>query len=607
MQQHTLFSFLRLAILLCLWVSGTFFSFAQRTKSADDQRLYLIYADRWQQDDAVVYGAQRLNGKVHFRQGAMHLHCDSAVYFKESNTFRAFGRVRMTQADTVTLTSDSLFYDGNSQVANAFNRVVLTHYKRVLTTNFLDYNRMLNIASYHTGGKLKDGATVLTSLMGNYNLGTKEAEFIEDVFLIGKQYDSLKTSHLYYNTTTKWAHALGQSNIFSGVNKIYTEDGYYNTESQEARMVWKPEHAHRPTITYQGKTMQGDSLLHEKSKALSRAWGKVIIKDPQGKRHLLGRYGEYRDSTNLFPKGTTRPLHSQAYVTGDSALVKDFSNNEDTLFVHADTLRLHSYFLKTDTTYRILYASPKVRAYRSDMQSVCDALEYHTKGKVLAMYGNPIVWNGNRQLLGEEIKAYMNDSTIDSVHVDRQCLLVEQVDSLHFNQVAGEEMRSYFKAGEMYENHVNRNVLIVNFPLEKDSLLLYQNYTESTKLRMYLENRRMKRLWTPAAEGVFYAIGTAPPQHNRLPNFAWFDYIRPLSKEDVFHYRTKKSDALLRPSQRREAPVQYLSKEKEDRQPSSAAAVPTASHHTVSPATLSSTSNNSQPSHSAQAGHSKQR
>lgn len=558
MPKHTLFHCLRLASLLFLWVSGAFFAIGQRKTNAEADRLYLVYADRWQQDNAVVFGAQRLNGKVHFRQGAMQLRCDSAVYFKESNTFRAFGHVRMTQADTVTLTSDSLFYDGNVQVANAYHKVVLTHHKRVLTTDYLNYNRMLNIASYYLGGKLKDGATILTSQVGNYNLGSKEAEFSEDVFMIGKQYDSLKTSHLFYNTESKWAHALGQSNIFSGVNKLYTEDGYYNTETQEARLVWRPEHKHRPTITYQGKTMQGDSLLHEKAKGLSRAWGKVVIKDPKGKRHLFGRYGEYKDSTNLLPPHSQRPLHSQAFVAGDSALVKDFSNEADPLFLHADTLRLHSYYLKTDSTFRVLHAAPKVRAYRSDLQAVADSLTYNTHLQRLSMYGNPIVWNGNRQILGEEINIYMNDSTIDSVYVDRQCLLAEQVDSMHYNQVAGEEMRSYFSRGEMRENHVNRNVLVINFPLEKDSLILYQNYTESTKLRMYIENRRMIRLWLPAAEGVFYAVGTAPPQHNRLPNFAWFDYIRPLSAQDVFSYRGKKAGTALKPSSRREAPVQHL-------------------------------------------------
>lgn len=556
MQKHSFSLYICLASLLFLWAGGAFFSFAQRTNSAD--RIYLIHADRLQQDNAEVFGAQRLNGKVHFRQGAMQLRCDSAVLFTETNTFRAFGHVHMTQADTISLRSDSLFYDGNSQVADAYRHVILTHHKRVLTTNRMTYNRMTDIASYFDGGKLKDGTTVLTSIVGNYNLGTKEAEFIDDVFMVGKQYDSLKTNHLFYNTNTKWAHAVGNANIFSGINKIYTEDGYYNTETQEARLIFDTSHRHRPMITYQGKTMQGDSIHHSRATGLSRAWGNVIIKDPKGKRYLYGDYGFYRDSTNLIPPKSKRPINSEAMATGPRALVKDFSNSEDTLFIHADTLRLYSYSLKTDSTYRVVRAYPHVRIYRSDIQAVCELLTYNSKAQRLTLQKDPIVWNNNRQVLGEEINLFSNDSTIDSVYVDRQCLLAEQVDSVHFNQVAGEEMRSYFRNGEMQENHVNRNVLVINYPLEKDSSILYQNYLETTKLRMFLEHRRMTRLWTPAAEGTFYAIGTAPPERNRLSNFTWFDYIRPLNKGDLFEHRTKRSGSELKASVRRVAPVQHL-------------------------------------------------
>lgn len=587
MPKHSFSLYLRLASLLLLWAGGAFFSFAQRTNKAE--RIYLVHADRLQQDNAEVFGAQRLNGKVHFRQGAMQLRCDSAVLFTETNTFRAFGHVHMTQADTVSLRSDSLFYDGNSQIADAYRQVVLTHYKRVLTTNRMTYNRMTNIASYFDGGKLKDGETTLTSLVGNYNLGTKEAEFIDDVFMVGKQYDSLKTNHLFYNTNTKWAHAVGNANIFSGVNKIYTEDGYYNTATQEARLRFDPSHRHRPMITYQGKTMQGDSIHHARATGLSRAWGNVVIKDPKGKRHLYGDYGYYRDSTNLIPPKSNRSINSEAMATGPRALIKDFSNGEDTLFIHADTLRLYSYNLKTDSTYRLVRAYPHVRTYRSDVQAVCDLLTYNSKEKRLTLDKNPIVWSGNQQVLGEEINLFINDSTIDSIYIDRQCLLVEQVDSTHFNQVAGEEMRSYFHQGQMRENHVNRNVQVINFPLEKDSTILYQNYTETTKLRMFLENRRMTRLWTPAAEGTFYAVGTAPAERTRLNNFAWFDYIRPQSKYDLFEYRSKRAGSELKPSVRRVAPVQHLNKEKTTEVATTTTATTSASSTTTTPKTSSTT------------------
>lgn len=41
------------------------------------------------------------------------------------------------------------------------------------------------------------------------------------------------------------------------------------------------------------------------------------------------------------------------------------------------------------------------------------------------MYRDPVLWNEGQQLLGEEIKVYMNDSTIDWAHIINQALTVE--------------------------------------------------------------------------------------------------------------------------------------------------------------------------------------
>lgn len=186
---------------------------------------------------------------------------------------------------------------------------------------------------------------------------------------------------------------------------------------------------------------------------------------------------------------------------------------------------------------------------------------FDSRERKLSLYRDPIVWSENRQILGEEINVYSNDSTIDSIYVRRQALLAEQMDSVHYNQVAAQLMRSYFEKGEMFLNCADGNVYVINFPLEKDSLILYQNYTETSKLRMYMEHRKLRRLWAPAAEGCFYAVGTAPRERTYLSNFAWFDYIRPRDKYDLFEWRGKKAGTELKPSIRREPPLQKLDKE----------------------------------------------
>lgn len=510
-----------------------------RPRRKSDEKIHLVHADNLRHDQYAHPDAQLLSGRVEFLHDGLRMRCDSAVLYELTNSFEAFGHVDMKQGDTLSLVGEYLFYDGETQIAQIRRNVVMRHRKSVLTTDSLNYDRLYDVGYFFDGGKLVDGDDVLTSDWGEYYMSTKKATFNYSVKLDNPKF-VLTSDTLHYDLASKWAEVLGPSNIVSGESRIYTEHGFYNTDSQRAKLF------ERPQLFNKGRSMTGDSLHYDKERGLATFFRNVFYEDRQNKNILTGNFGWYNEQTG------------EALAT-DSALAKDYSNG-DTLFVHADTLHLYSYNLKTDSVYRVLHGYFHVRAYREDVQAVCDSLVYNTSGNILALYRDPIVWSDARQILGEEINVFTNDSTIDSVHVLRQALLVEQLDSLHFNQVAGQVMKSYFADGEMRENHVDGNVCVINYPLERDSLILYQNYMETTKLRLYMQDRKLRRIWAPASEGCFYPVGAAPRERTYLSNFAWFDYIRPQDKNDLFEWRGKKSGTELKASIRREMPLQTLGK-----------------------------------------------
>ena len=78
-----------------------------RKRVKTDERVYLLHADMVSYDQ---YGrnpdAQILKGNVAFRHKGARLFCDSAYFYQESNSFRAFGHVKMLQGDTLSLFSD---------------------------------------------------------------------------------------------------------------------------------------------------------------------------------------------------------------------------------------------------------------------------------------------------------------------------------------------------------------------------------------------------------------------------------------------------------------------------------------------------------------------
>lgn len=259
---------------------------------------------------------------------------------------------------------------------------------------------------------------------------------------------------------------------------------------------------------------------------------------------LTGNYCYYNDSTG----------YAEAL---DSAVAIDYSQ-KDTMFAHADTFKLYTINIDTDSVYRILRGYHHMRAYRRDVQAVCDSMEFISRDSCLTMYRDPILWMGAQQLLGEEIKAFFNDSTIDSVHVLRQALSVERMNEKHYNQVAGHIMRFFFVAGEIDYSQVEGNVYLNYYPLDDDSLMIGMNHTETTLLKMYMENRKVQKIWMPAAQGTLYPIPLIPPDALYLENFQWFDYIRPKDRNDIFVWIPKHAGSELKESKRREPPKQKL-------------------------------------------------
>ena len=479
--------------------------------------------------------AQILIGNVAFRHDSVYMYCDSACFYEKTNSLEAFDNVKMVQGDTLFLYGDYLFYDGNTQIAQVRYNVRMENKNTTLLTDSLNYDRIYNLGYYFDGETLMDEENVLTSEWGEYSPATKISVFNYDVKLVNPKF-TLTSDTLRYSTATKIANILGPSDIVSDANHIYSELGFYNTQIGQAELL------DRSVLTNEGKRLIGDSLFYDRVKGYGEAFDNVIMTDTVNKNMLTGDYCYYNELTKY------------AFAT-KKAVVVDYSQG-DSLFMHADTLQMYTYYLNTDSMFRETRAYHKVRMYRADVQGVCDSLVFSSKDSCLTMYYDPILWNNNQQLLGEKIMIYMNDSTIDWAHIQNQALSVEQLDSTSYNQVTGKEMKAWFQGGEMRKVDVIGSVRLVYYPMESDSTLIGMNVSETSLLNMFLENRKMKKMiMSPKSNGTLYPMLQRPPEKMKLDNFVWFDYIRPLDKEDIFEWRGKKAGQELKKSNRSAVPL----------------------------------------------------
>ena len=499
-------------------------------------KVYLLHSDVLKKSkDNPDPNAQILVGDVVFRHDSIYMYCDSACFYEKTNSLEAFNNVRMVQGDTLSLYGDYLFYDGNTQLAQVRNNVRMENRTTTLTTDSLNYDRIANLGYFFDGGTLSDEENVLTSDWGEYSPATKMSVFNYEVQLVNPQF-TLTSDTLRYNTATKIASIVGPSDIHSDENHIYSELGFYNTTLGQAELL------NRSVLSNNGKKLTGDSLYYDRNQGYGEAFNDVVFVDTINKNMLTGNYCYYNHLT------------SYAFAT-DEAVATDFSQG-DSLFIHADTLQMFTYHLDTDSVYREARAYHKVRVYRTDVQAVCDSLVFSSKDSCLTMYRDPILWNGQQQLLGEQIMVYMNDSTIDWAHIHNQALSVERIDSVNYNQVSGKDMKAYFKDGEMEQVDVIGSVRLVYYPMEKDSTLIGMNVSESSELNVYLENRKLKKMvMKPQSSGTLYPMDQLPPEKMKLENFGWFDYVRPLNKKDIFHWRGKKAGQELKKNVRGNVPL----------------------------------------------------
>ena len=534
---------------LCLLLPAT--AQRKRTRSVkQDDRVYLIHSDELKYD---MFGnnpdAQIVKGHVEFQHQGGKLTCDSAYFYQQSNSVRAFGHVYFTQGDTLSLRCERAFYDGQQQMMDARENVILKHRKQTLYTDSLNYDRLYSNAYFFEGGTLVDGKDKLVSDWGEYNTQTRQAKFYFNVKLRSEK-RLVTTDTLYYDTKKSRAHVTGPSKITTDDGSVIdTQDGYFDSNSDKAQLFG------RSVLTDKNKTITGDSLYYDRNTGENRGFGNVIYTDKENKNSLIADVLRYNEKTGY------------GYAT-KNALVKDYSQ-KDTLYVHADTLKLFTFHINTDSVYRVTHAYNKVRAYRTDLQAVCDSLTFSTKDSCLTMYKDPIVWNENRQLLGELIKVYMNDSTIREAHVIGQALSVEKVDEEdHYNQISSKLMHAYFTDGAIRYTESVGNVRVIFYPVDdRDSSLIGLNYTETDTMRTYLKDRKLEKVWTPKHTSVMYPMTQIPPNKYKLSDFAWFDNLRPINKDDIFVWRGKREEDKLKVVKRHAAPLRSFGNVQEGGKP----------------------------------------
>ena len=126
-------------------------------------------------------------------------------------------------------------------------------------------------------------------------------------------------------------------------------------------------------------------------------------------------------------------------------------------------------------------------------------------------------------------------------------------------------MKFLFKDKKLDEMQVIGSVEVVYYVIDDDSLYIGVNTTTSGRLSAFVKDNAVYKIVVPSkSNGVFYPLEQIPQEKRLLSNFGWFDYVRPLSKYDIFLWRGKRKEQQLKKSERSSVPLPTLDRFKNE-------------------------------------------
>jgi lipopolysaccharide export system protein LptA len=282
-----------------------------------------------------------LAGNAKVKQGKTILSGDSIAINSRTNIAEVFGHVHINDADTVNTYADYLKYVGKERIAYLKRNVRLSDGKVSLTTNDLVYNVATGIATYTGGGKVYNGASVLTSTDAVYYSDTKDVYFKKYVHLVDPKYDIVADS-LKYNTTTKIANIIAPTLVKTKDGKaIRSKNGTYNLQTGEAQFF------DRTLFTDKNTSAIANEMFYDENTGVTILNGRAKYVDSLNHMIVLGNKIESNNKTNSF-LATGKPIvilvkdKDSTYITADTLFsgLRKYDNSFSKVAVKKDSIKV---------------------------------------------------------------------------------------------------------------------------------------------------------------------------------------------------------------------------------------------------------------------------
>lgn len=511
MSNRGIFNFILFAgiLLFCIPLD----SFAQSNKQSSPKKI-TCEADMSYRDEDNYPGIDKWIGNVKFSHDGIIGYCDSAYTHEYTNNIEAFGKIVTIHInDSVTLYGKYVFYDGNKRIASISRDVQLEDNTSTLYTDSLIYNLNSDVGYYLTGGKIINQENTLTSIEGNYYTKEKIVLLKDSVLLVNETY-TMNCDSLRFNTESEIVYFITRTHLISDENEIYTSSGWYETKTDIALLVDDVE------LLNEGQQVFGDSIYYNKNTGVGIGWMNIVIVDTVKNFIIKGNYAEYHENGGI------------STVTDSAILI--LIENTDSLYVHADTFKIHIDSLQEP---QILRGYNHAKFFRKDMQGACDSISYIMQDSTLTMFHNPVLWLNEYQLTADTIIFFIIDSTHMEVHLIKSGFIAAGIyNESEYNQVKGLSIVGHIINKELTSVDVIGNAECFYYIQEDSEELIGINSSVTSEMRISFDGGEIKNLILfNEPDGTIDPDSKVSDDDRKLKGFRWLNFYRPLNIEDIFH------------------------------------------------------------------------
>ncbi len=205
----------------------------------------------------------------------------------------------------------------------------------------------------------------------------------------------------------------------------------------------------------------------------------------------------------------------------------------------ADTLLKDSTQIFADTARtRIVRANYNVRVFKSDLQAVADSVYYGMVDSMFRFMGKPMIWSDGSQISADTIFMQIKNGKMDNALLKQNAFMVNAVlDTLKFNQLKGRKITAFFANNAIERLFVDGNAENLVFSTnDKTNTITEMFHDRSSRIKITMENNKIiDYVSIRKIDQKIYPFKLVTQELEVLPGFQWKPEDRPKSVEDMLN------------------------------------------------------------------------